>query len=58
MLGKVEGKRIKGQQRMKWFSITDPVDMNLSKLGDREGQRSWSAAVQGLQRMGHNLVTE
>lgn len=58
MLGKVEGKRIRGHQRVKLFSITDPTDMNWSKLGDSEGQRSWSAAVQGLQRMGHNLVTE
>ena len=42
MLGKIEGKRRKGQQRMKWLdSITASVDMNLSKLWeivmDREG---------------------
>ena len=41
MLGKIEGKRRRGQQRMKWlYSITDSMDMNLSKLweivGDRE----------------------
>lgn len=58
MLGKVEGKKDQGAEDEMWFSITDPVDMNLSKLGDSEGQRSWSAAVQGLQRMGHNSVTE
>ena len=41
MLGKIEGKRRKGQQRMRWLeSITDSVDMNLSKLGDSGGQRS------------------
>ena len=33
MLGKIEGKRQGGQQRLRWLdSITDPVDMNLSKL--------------------------
>ena len=33
MLGKIEGKRRKGWQRMRWLdSITNPVDMNLSKL--------------------------
>ena len=33
MLGKIEGKRRRGKQRMRWLdSITDPVDMNLSKL--------------------------
>ena len=42
MLGKIEGKRKRGKQRMKWLdSITDSVDMNLNKLQeiveDREG---------------------
>ena len=33
MLGKIEGKRRRGQQRMRWLdSITDSLDMNLSKL--------------------------
>ena len=33
MLGKIEGKRRRGQQRMKWFdSITNSMDLNLSKL--------------------------
>ena len=33
MLGKTEGKRRRGQQRMRWLdSITDPTDMNLSKV--------------------------
>ena len=33
MLGKIEGRRIRGQQRMRWlYSITDSMDMNLSKL--------------------------
>ena len=43
MLGKIEGKRRKGQQRMRWLdSITDSMDMNLSKPGDSEGQGSLS----------------
>ena len=49
VLGKTESKRKRGQQRMRWLdSITDSVDMNLSKLQkivkDRE---AWHAAVLG-----------
>ena len=41
MLGKIEGKRRRGRQRMRWLdSITDSMDMNLSKPGDSEGQGS------------------
>ena len=41
MLAKIEGRRRKGRQRMRWLdSITDSMNMNLSKLGDSEGQRS------------------
>jgi len=40
MLGKIEGKRRRGQQRMRWLdSITNLMDMNLSKLGDSERQK-------------------
>ena len=41
MLGKIKGKRIRGRQMITWLNnITDSMDTNLSKLGDRGGQRS------------------
>ena len=47
MLGQTEGKRRRGQQRLKWLdSITDSVDMNLSKLLEiAKDREAWVAAV-------------
>ena len=50
MLGKMKGKRKRGQQKMRWLdSITDPRDMNLSKLWETVKDRGdWHAGVQGF----------
>ena len=67
MLGKIEGRRRRGQQRMRWLDgITDSTDTGLSKLCKIVDREAWHAVVRGVtksgtvgsQRVGHNLATK
>ena len=60
MLGKIESKRRREWQRLRWSdSITDSVDMNLSKPQEIEDDReAWRAAVHGVAKSQTRLITE
>ena len=59
MLGKIEGRRRRGQQRMRRLDgITDSIDVNLSKLQETvKNKETWHPAVHGVTKSWHDLAT-
>ena len=59
MLGKIEGRRRRGQQRMRWLDgITDSVDMSVSRLWEILDREAWCTAVPDITKSWTQLATE
>ena len=60
LLGKIEGRRRRGKQRIRWLEgITNSMDMSLSKLQEIvEDRGAWRATVHGITKSQYYLVTE
>ena len=60
MLGKIEGRRRRGRERIRWLDdFTDLIDMSLSKLQEiTKDWEAWHTAVQESQMVGHGLASE
>ena len=60
MLGKIENKRKRGQQRRRWLDgITDSMDVSLSKLRDiMKDREAWNAVVHEIAKNWNDLATE
>jgi len=59
MLGKIEGRRRRGQQKMRWLdSIIDSMDLNLSTLGNSKGQGRLACWDPWVRRVRYDLADE